>query len=138
MKDEARILTAIGAVCGWYTALNRGYNNINEMMYKRQKLNGYTYAATDALEKAISYENKAQYEYERKKDGIRAAYLDKGVTKAEALAKAKTSAEKQEATQWKSAAISIREKIRQANRVSESMSQHIAILRKEMENTKKN
>jgi len=138
MKEEARILKAIGAICGWYTALNRGYNNINEMMYKRQKLSGYTYAATEVLDKVIGYEKESQYEYERKKDGIRAAYLDRGVTKAEALAKAKTSAEKQEAIQWKSAVTSIRDKIQQANKVSESMSQHIAILRKEMESCKKN
>src|SRR5690625_7572589 len=95
------------------------------MIEKRQNVKGYTYAYTDAIEKAKSYENKAQYEYERKKDGIRAAYLDKGVTKAEALAKAKTSAEKQEATQWKAAAISISEKSRKANRLSERIRKNI-------------
>lgn len=89
------MIEEINDIIEWYTKLHSGYNNINELMYYRQRLAGLATAFASSIGEARKVWNNAQAIRENKRAKIEMKEVISGTsgTKATLIAKANTHLE---------------------------------------------
>lgn len=121
----------INEVVEWYTTLPFGYNDVNDLMFGRQKLTGYLFRYTTELGEVRKAWNKAQAIRENEKSKLEAREVHQGIGKAEIFAKANTTKEFDLEKKLEGAYYSHKENVESIREVLNAMNQHIAIARDE-------
>jgi hypothetical protein len=125
------MIDEINQIIEWYATLPVGYNDVNELMYARQRLTGYLFNYATELGSLRKDWNKAQSVTENARSKIQARELHQGIGKAEIFAKANTSREFKIEKELEGAYFSHRENVEAMKEVLNSLNQSIAIARDE-------
>lgn len=127
-----RVKQALDTIIQWYRDLPRGYYDINELIYKRQKLVGYLANYTDLLEELQINLAGSENQLEERKINIRVKFQDKvGIGKATSLSRQATTEESGKVNVASKQLSAMRDFIKIAIVINDTMNQHIAILRQE-------
>lgn len=129
-------MTEIKKIVEWYRDLPRGYNDINELMHKRQRLSGYFYTLTEEMGLAKKIHLASETILERKKTRIRVMHQSSGVGRADNLSRFNTSDEHREVQEAQGEFSSLFYLYKSTAEVISTMSQHIAYLREELSKSK--
>lgn len=125
------MIEEINQIIDWYSKLPVGYNDVNELMYVRQRLTGYLFSYANELGELRKSWNKSQSITENARVKIQARELHQGIGKAEIFSKANTTKEYEIEKELEGAYYSHKENVEAIKEVLNSLNQSIAIARDE-------
>lgn len=130
---KTEYIDEIKEIVDWYQELDEGFMDINELMYKRQKLSGYAFNFNYLIVGPLAHEvEMKEAELETSIEQIRVQHIPKGVGASEIIGKANTEKQRKDladALGNYKAAVGNQKSI---FKVLESMNQHISYLKEEL------